>query len=415
MPARWPACPPSANICQNDHTLFSSPPGCGDTHRRLGGLPRRRPARSASDLDTVGATLLRQVDPTLTGAGVLVAQPEASVAPGAWQVSPSAVGQPVGLFTYWAAGGSANAFPNSLGAESSHADTVGGLFYGSASGLSPQVAHVDNYDADFFYTNFITRGAPIQAIIINQSFIFDSTNVQRQADAAYDTFAARQNVLFVSGVGNSGPPSAPATAYNGLGVAAFGGSSSVGPTLDNGRAKPDLTAPAGLTSFSTPLVAGAAAVLAQAATRGDGGPGTATQAADIRTLKALLLNGAVKPWDWSHPPASPLDPRYGAGILQVFNAWHELAAGRFAWIESTQVAPDAPHPAGAVTTNLPGLTVRGLQCHFQFRQPGHRQSLLSGAPQRPQHRLHADRHARLEPPAQPDRHQRSGFVFTEHA
>ena len=32
----------------------------------------------AGDLDTIGVTVLRQVDPTLTGSGVKVAQPEAS-------------------------------------------------------------------------------------------------------------------------------------------------------------------------------------------------------------------------------------------------------------------------------------------------------------------------------------------------
>ena len=30
----------------------------------------------AGDLDTIGVTVLRQVDPTLTGSGVKVAQPE---------------------------------------------------------------------------------------------------------------------------------------------------------------------------------------------------------------------------------------------------------------------------------------------------------------------------------------------------
>jgi subtilisin family serine protease len=86
----------------------------------------------------------------------------------------------------------------------------------------------------------------------------------------------------------------PAHRYNCISVGAYGGGSSIGPTLDNGRAKPDITAPAGETSFSTPHVAGAAAVLMQAGLRGDGG-GDTNSAADIRTVKALLLNGASSP------------------------------------------------------------------------------------------------------------------------
>ena len=45
----------------------------------------------AGDLDTIGVTVLRQVDPTLTGTGVRVAQPEASYDFGTnWEVNPGA-------------------------------------------------------------------------------------------------------------------------------------------------------------------------------------------------------------------------------------------------------------------------------------------------------------------------------------
>ena len=121
------------------------------------------------------------------------------------------------------------------------------------------------------------------------------------------------------------------------------GNSSVGPTVDNGRAKPDITAPASATSFSTPLVTGAAAVLMQAGLRGDGG-GNTNAAADIRTVKALLLNGAVKPADWTNNPPSPLDPRYGAGMLNVFNSYEQLAGGKHGYIVSTSVSSGRPHP-----------------------------------------------------------------------
>ena len=119
----------------------------------------------------------------------------------------------------------------------------------------------------------------------------------------------------------------PSTCYDGIGVGSSSSwyATSLGPTTD-GRAKPDLSAPGDATSYSAPLVAGAAAILTEAAARGDGGADT-NSATDIRVLKALLLNGAVKPTAWSNPSPSPLDPRYGAGVVNVFNSYHQLLGG----------------------------------------------------------------------------------------
>jgi len=169
--------------------------------------------------------------------------------------------------------------------------------------------------------------------------------------------------LFISGIGNNSndPPSAPSTCYNGIGVAVIDGSSSVGP-VDNGRSKPDITAPGGITappgatSFSTPLVAGAAAILRQAGLRGDGGNAT-NAATDIRTLKALLLNGAIKPTNWTHTTTAPLDTRFGAGILNVFNSYKQLAAGKFNFVEATfSTVLGGTHPPGTNTNNVASLS-----------------------------------------------------------
>lgn len=314
------------------------------------------PTASASDFETIGAAWLRQVDPTLNGTGVPVAQAEAG-AP-SWEVNPAAVSQPASLFSYSCSNGTVNVFPNSFGSESSHADAVASFFYGAFSGVSPGVAQVMNYEANYFINQVIASRQSVPVRIVNQSFAYTALPVtlQQSVDSAYDDVAAQQNVLFVSGAGNSGTISVPGTAYNSIAVGAYGGASAVGPTVDNGRSKPDLTAPGVLTSFSTPLVAGAAAVLLQAATREAGGAGTATMASDIRTLKALLLNGAVKPADWTHSASAPLDTRYGAGILNLLNSWHQLTAGRVAWIESGQVTHDGEHPPGSAAGNVPSLT-----------------------------------------------------------
>jgi hypothetical protein len=326
----------------------------------------------AAYLGPIGVTLLQTVTTNLNGAGIRVAQPEAYETNSNWEVNPNAnaVGQPVSLFTYISAGGSATNFPNSLSSESGHADTVASYYYGLPGGVATNIAHVDNYDANYFVqvseqvigstTNYIATlpSSNIDDSVVNQSFIFNGATlaVQQALDSAYDNYAARYNTLFVSAVGNGGPVSPPSTCYNGIGVGAYLDSinySSVGPTPDNGRAKPDLTAPENATSFSTPQVAGAAALLMQAGLRGNGGSDT-NSPADIRTVKALLLDGAIKPSDWTNNPPSPLDARYGAGVLNVFNSYEQLTGGKHGYIVANSVPTGNPHPptgaSGTIST-----------------------------------------------------------------
>ncbi len=301
-------------------------------------------AAQGQDLDQIGVTMLRATTTNINGAGIRVAQPEASVSTNlpAWEINPANVGQPAGLFTYISEDGSTNVYPNSLGSNSWHADSVGQLLFGIPGGVATNVAHVDNLDADYFASNYIFSSfATLDDIVVNQSFTFGnvSTNIptptnylsvsdQQQIDSSYDDNAAEHGTLFLSAVNNGGSVSPPGTAYNCIGVAAYGRIySSVGPTLDNGRCKPDITAPNYATSCSTPQVSGAAALLMQAALRGDGG-GDTNAAFDLRTIKALLLNGAVKPPDWTNSNSSPLDARYGAGVLNVFNSYEQLAGGK---------------------------------------------------------------------------------------
>ena len=314
----------------------------------------------AGDLDTIGVTVLRQVDPTLTGSGVRVAQPEASSNLGTnWEVNPGAVGQPVSLFTYTSADGSTGSFPNSLSSESGHADGVAGNFYGIPSGVATNIAHVDNFEADYFWTNYVGNLLPMPADpVVNQSFTFGTLDVsdQQTVDSAYDDYSETFGTLFVSAACNSNisiTVCAPGTSYNCVSVGAYADFTyynSIGPTIDNGRCKPDITAPSGATSFSTPYVAGAAAVLMQAANRGDGGSNT-NAAGDLRTIKALLLNGAIKLIGWTNGPATPLDARYGAGMVNVFNSWQQLEGGRHGFIESTTVSSGGAHPPGANAGN----------------------------------------------------------------
>ncbi|MGH7952658.1 MAG: S8 family serine peptidase, partial [Limisphaerales bacterium] len=241
----------------------------------------------------------------------------------------------------------ANTYPNSLGAASGHANIVAGNFYGITNGVATNVAHVDNYDADTFYNYYIVGGHSISENIVNQSFTFGTYDAT--VDQNYDNYAAQNNVLFISGAGFDGQPVyTPATCYNGIGVGVSGiNNSPYGPTPD-GRSKPDIVAPGTppdvtVSSYTTPQVAGAAALLMQAGLRGAGG-GDTNSAADIRIIKALLLNGAIKPANWTNTASSPLDTRYGAGVLNVLNSYEQLAGGKNNFISATTVASGGAHP-----------------------------------------------------------------------
>jgi len=312
----------------------------------------------AGDLVTMGVARLRANDTNLDGTGITVGQAEAqATGNNDWEVNPPNAGQVASLFAWINTNGSSTQFPNSLGTESGHADGVGYCFYGGAAGVAPGVLHVDNYEADYFYFMVVAGGLAITDNVVNQSFIFNGgTPPQTTVDSTYDTCMANTGILFCSAVGNGGPPSAPGTAYNGLGAGAYaiGAASSAGPTSDNGRCKPDLVAPGFETSFSTPYVAGAAAVLLQSAARGDGGPDTSA-AGDMRTIKALLLNGAIKPGDWTHTPPAPLDNRYGAGVLNLYYSQQQLAAGRQSSSVSQPIPAGSAHPPGTPSSIIPSL------------------------------------------------------------
>ncbi len=340
-----------------------------------------------SDLDTIGVTALEQADPTLTGAGVAVIQAEASLTSGVgaandtFEVNPASAGLPASIFTYVNSGGSiAAAFPNNVGPESSHADAVASYL----AAVAPGISSLDNYDASYYYYNLVAAGERPSAVnpalhdaqIVNQSFIFSGVTSAEVAaiDREYDSYAAANNVLFVSAAGNSvSPPQPPSSAYNGICVNAF----SLSPATSSaagGRSMVDLTAPGNETSYSTPYVTGAAALLLQAANEGDGdgGAGTATAAGDVRTLKALLLNGAGKPAGWSHTATQPLDPVYGAGMLNVYQSWLELKAGQQTASPSAgadsalQPPPSLPLSSGWDLGSLPGGNTTN---HYFFTAP----------------------------------------------
>jgi Subtilase family len=316
----------------------------------------------------IGLTQLRAVTTNLDGSGVRVMQVEAqqSFPPiGDWEVAPgnNQINLPVADFTWFTTNASATNFPNGLGIDSGHADQVGGYFYGLPGGVSTNVGHIDNVEADNFYDMQVPmlQNPDTSVRIVNQSFADPELSDQVMADKFYDDYAAQFNVLFITGVGDGQAANAthvlpPSTCYNGIGVSAYYNTNAtgIGPTADNGRAKPDITAPQSPTSFSTPLVSGAAAILMQAGMQGDGGSDT-NSATDSRTVKALLLNGAIKPAIWSNPSPSPLDPLFGAGILDVLESYVQLTGGKHGYIATSMVTTNTAHPPTGATGNVSSL------------------------------------------------------------
>lgn len=318
-------------------------------------------------LDTIGLTALQAQDPTLTGSGVIVAEVESAPSPLQFEINPVTTAQRDALFAYRSTVGGSGAFPNHVGSESSHADLVAQNFFGQGTGVATGVRHVGNYETDYFFASVILPLVPLTSRVINQSFEFGYHNAAQ--DLAYDDYIALYHTVVLSGVGNGGAVLTPADCYNGLGVAAYGGNSRVGPSAD-GRCKPDITSPGGLTSFSTPLVSGAAAILIQAGRRQGV---NAVAALDSRTVKALLLNGAAKPAGWTHTATSPLDPVYGAGIVNISNSYADLAGGRHppAALGLSEVTGHPPLTSGAAIAVEQGWDYRRIESNASDQGVSH--------------------------------------------
>jgi hypothetical protein len=319
----------------------------------------------------IGVADLQQANSSIDGTGVTVAQVEASAGyynpPGdpyaymsVFEPNPTNLNQSASKFTYIDYSPTPSTF--SSGQYSGHAEAVASLFYGNTgSGVATGVSGIDVYEADYYYYNVVANGiAPLGSTsagvptnsspaVVNQSFIWESADASTidEYNYGYDNYAATYNTLFVSAAGDGTTTSTtpasyvnpPATAPNGISVGALG--------LPNVTGA-DITAPGGATSYTAPLVSGVAADLIQAGREGIGGAGTQTAATDIRTVKALLFNGAVKPTGWANTSntsgGSPLDPVYGSGIVNAYNSYENLAGGE--------------HAASTTTTQAAGSTVQ---------------------------------------------------------
>ena len=260
-----------------------------------------------------------------TGAGVAVSQVEAQENPGVYGPETASAEFTGKTFT----------FKSGASGVSGHATTVAGYYYGLTGSIAPGIATIDVYEADnWIGTGFLRRTtafAPraetraIQSHSWVGSFGGDGTadvEVLRRFDSAIQA----SEFLGVIGLNNASQGNLPALlagCYNGISVGRSDGIHSYGTnTADgSGRTKPEVVAPFDATSWATPTVSSAAALLRQNAP---------TNGRKVVALKSMLLAGATKTQfpGWSRTITRPIDTIYGAGQLNVYRSYHILNAGQ---------------------------------------------------------------------------------------
>lgn len=341
----------------------------------------KRPLEPAA-VDAVGIRQLQQVDPNLTGAGVVIAAVCRSMS--------YINGLPQNDYRF-------NMQHNSLaGADvlfedhsdglygiSPHATAIGGILVGlddaavlpdgtpfDYRGVCPS-ASVDVYEFWRFAALRLFAREPVSADVLTLSLgeVFDDWWTR-----AIERLAAEQGTVVVASIGNGqavkDPPLYPAAGANVIGVGVLSSvvwpdgtislseftlptadGSSQGPT-DDLRSKPDLVAPGtavvpdaysedgyaiqvNASSLAAPVTAGTAALLLQRA-YGDPTLAAALENTPINSvIKAILMNSARKLPYWhkgriteDDDTTTPLDRLQGAGMLDAQAAMAQLTAGK---------------------------------------------------------------------------------------
>lgn len=228
---------------------------------------------------------------------------------------------------------------------SSHADHVARNFYASTSQV-PGTCPIDLYNAnDWLGTRYLNIGTTTEPVaetraVQNHSWAGSTGNSTTDTEIGRRLDFAINRDGFVCAVGlYNQDTNTPVHAqllcqtYNTISVGRDDGGHTKGlTTLDgNGRRKPDIVAPSAApeyaTSWTTPMVSGAAALLYQKLVDYYYSPSVSDPP---RVIKALLLASATKNTvpDWGNSSSSPLDDVYGAGELNIHHAYHTLIAGK---------------------------------------------------------------------------------------
>ncbi len=236
-----------------------------------------------------------------------------------------------------------------------HSTEVAKAYYGNMLSIVPGVTNVSVWNVNPWLTTAYLRvgqgsavapaNPPTGVKVFNHSWIGSFGNTTNDNDALRRLdFAIHRDNIFVAAGTNNGAASAAspmlAYAYNAVTVGLPNGAHSNGLTpvgIDGqNRRKPDIVAPGQFTSFATPVVGAAAALLFDAA---DSDPAISgnVNANKALTIRASIFAGANHRLGWSNGTpnsgalkgitATPLDPLYGVDLLDIDRAHRVFTAG----------------------------------------------------------------------------------------
>ena len=164
---------------------------------------------------------------------------------------------------------------------SGHATTVGKYFYGKSTSIAPGITSIINYDANYWLGRVFlnTGGGPLNPPLISSARVANHSWVGAYTSAAANVDALKrldwvinrdefiQVVAMNNGAGNA-TQALLGSSFNAIAVGrSDGGAKNGSVALDSlytaGRTRPDLVAPASATSYATPMVSAAAALLVE--------------------------------------------------------------------------------------------------------------------------------------------------------
>jgi hypothetical protein len=247
---------------------------------------------------------------------------------------------------------------------SGHATEVARYFFGNTLSAAQGIDEIRLYTANGWlgsdYLRHSTNQVPrfTTARVANHSWIStngaQTTNILQRMDYLVET----DDFIQVAGVnnrptGSNAPVDVFAGGMNTIMVGSTYGTHSTGTNIGLaspyivGRTRPHIVAPGSVaTSFTAPLVAGAAAMLVDAAharpALSNGTVQSSVGRANMtlqngetsEVIRAILLAGADRhaafafgAETWSINTAEGLNNKYGAGELDIYNSYHILAAG----------------------------------------------------------------------------------------
>jgi hypothetical protein len=312
-------------------------------------------------LNHAGIYALRQLDPNLTGAGVKFALVCRSITydEGKPQHDPQQMTAGVSSHSTAVCSILFGRDPNAYN------EQIGHFYY---EGAAPE-AQADIYEFWHFLSNNVFSGSPPDVNVITADIGYQFEDWWTRG---MDAMAQQYGKTIVVGIGNgsnaSDPALFPGAGANVIGVGVvksldsgdpaeglsrfalvYPEYSSQGPTSD-GRSKPDIVAPGNClaavedgnyeptgswSSFATPVVAGTAGLLIQKASSDPNLRLATSRDGGNCVVKALLLNSATKLPYWHKGRLTkdddhevPLDWLQGAGLVNAFEAYSQLLAGR---------------------------------------------------------------------------------------